>query len=321
MFGCTGSMKVLCVSLHVSHGYVGNRACTFPLQYQGWDVDAVNTTNFSNHPGYGKIGGRVVDPDEVQQVIEGLGGIVDVSLEYDMVISGYCPRPETVVVVRKFCANLKPLVALVVDPVLGDNGKLYVQETIVPEYGKLMAECPVSLTTPNLFEFELLSGYKVNSWSDLRTAINAFYEKYHIPNVVILSINIEGQLYAVGALRESRIVKEKMTSDSSNLQEVEEQDGLAIFYFPIEKLDCNFNGSGDVLTAIVSHCFYKNGCKLTPETLSEALTKLEHILKKSMQIEAQKTGEHVSHVKDIQIVALRAVLDMNPTMRPVFWIQ
>lgn len=314
-------MKALCVSLHVSHGYVGNRACTFPLQYQGWDVDAVNTTNFSNHPGYGKIGGRVVDPDEVQQVIEGLGGIVDVTLEYDMVISGYCPRPETVEVVRKLCAELKPLVALVVDPVLGDNGKLYVQETIVPEYERLMVECPVSLTTPNLFEFELLSKCKVSSWSDLKRAMNAFHEKFHIPNVVILSIEIEGQLYAVGALRESQLIKQKLTSDNSNLQESEERDGLAIFYFPIQKLDCNFNGSGDVLTAIVSHCFYKNGCKLTPETLSEALIKLEHILKKSIQIETQKTGKQVSHVKDIQIVALRAVLDMNPTMRPVFWVQ
>ena len=313
MFGCTWLMKALCISLHVSHGYVGNRACTFPLQYQGWDVDAVNTTNFSNHPGYGKIGGKVVDPDEVQQVIEGLRSIVDVTLGYDMVISGYCPRPGTVEAVRKFCADLKPLVVLVVDPVLGDNGKLYVQESIVPEYERLMAECSVSLTTPNMFEFELLSGEKVNSFSDLKTAIDAFYDKFRIPNVVILSIEIEGQLYAVGALRESRI-RQKKTSDSDN------PDELGIFYFPIEKLDCNFNGSGDVLTAIISHCFYRNGCKLTPETLSEALTKLEHILKQSIQIEAQKTGQRVTHVKDIQIVALRAVFDMNPTMRLVFWI-
>lgn len=35
--------KVLAIQSHVVHGYVGNRAATFPLQYRGWDVDALNT--------------------------------------------------------------------------------------------------------------------------------------------------------------------------------------------------------------------------------------------------------------------------------------
>ena len=49
--------KVLSIQSHVVHGYVGNKAATFPLQYQGWDVDALNTVQFSNHPGYGHFTG------------------------------------------------------------------------------------------------------------------------------------------------------------------------------------------------------------------------------------------------------------------------
>jgi pyridoxine kinase len=42
---------VLSVQSHVAHGNVGNRAAAFPLQVLGWDVDIVNTVNFSNHSG------------------------------------------------------------------------------------------------------------------------------------------------------------------------------------------------------------------------------------------------------------------------------
>ena len=51
--------KVLSIQSHVVHGYVGNKAATFPLQCKGWDVDALNTVQFSNHPAYGHISGDV----------------------------------------------------------------------------------------------------------------------------------------------------------------------------------------------------------------------------------------------------------------------
>jgi pyridoxine kinase len=59
--------RVLSIQSHVVSGYVGelimnhrdassrtisgNRAATFPLQYLGYDVDVVNTVQFSNHTG------------------------------------------------------------------------------------------------------------------------------------------------------------------------------------------------------------------------------------------------------------------------------
>ncbi len=42
---------VLSIQSHVVSGYVGNKAATFPLQLLGYDVDAINTVQFSNHTG------------------------------------------------------------------------------------------------------------------------------------------------------------------------------------------------------------------------------------------------------------------------------
>lgn len=47
---------------------VGNRAGTFPSQLLGWDVDAVNTVQFSNHTGYGRWGGLRFDAAHLADV-------------------------------------------------------------------------------------------------------------------------------------------------------------------------------------------------------------------------------------------------------------
>ena len=43
--------RVLSIQSHVVHGYVGNRAATFPLQLLGTEVDVINTVQLSNHTG------------------------------------------------------------------------------------------------------------------------------------------------------------------------------------------------------------------------------------------------------------------------------
>ena len=50
---------------------------------------------------------------------------------------------------RLYCANLTKTV---LDPVMGDNGKLYIPEDEVPEYKGLLREADLIL--PNQFEAE-----------------------------------------------------------------------------------------------------------------------------------------------------------------------
>ena len=43
--------RVLSIQSHVVHGHVGNKCAVFPLQLLGFDVDPVNSVQFSNHTG------------------------------------------------------------------------------------------------------------------------------------------------------------------------------------------------------------------------------------------------------------------------------
>merc|ERR1712223_2283867 len=54
--------RILSIQSHVVSGYVGNKSATFPLQLLGFEVDAINSVQFSNHTGYDKgVRGQVLD--------------------------------------------------------------------------------------------------------------------------------------------------------------------------------------------------------------------------------------------------------------------
>lgn len=67
--------SILTIQSHVVHGYVGNRASTFPLQVLGWDVDVLNTVQLSNHTGYGKVFGQKLTGEEIWTQYEGVNVI------------------------------------------------------------------------------------------------------------------------------------------------------------------------------------------------------------------------------------------------------
>ncbi len=66
-------MRVLSIQSHVVHGYVGNKAAVFPLQLLGFDVDVINSVQFSNHTGYDKKWeGDVLNGDQLGLLMDGL---------------------------------------------------------------------------------------------------------------------------------------------------------------------------------------------------------------------------------------------------------
>jgi pyridoxine kinase len=83
----------------------GNRAATFPLQTLGYDVDAVNTVQFSNHTGYGHTNGHKTTAAELQAVFEGLftNGLVG----YARVLTGYIPGAEALAAVEGEIERMK----------------------------------------------------------------------------------------------------------------------------------------------------------------------------------------------------------------------
>eukprot|EP00128_Syssomonas_multiformis_P004515 Colp12_sorted_trinity150504_noHs@30230 len=72
VLGKMSNKRVLSIQSHVVSGYVGNKAATFPLQTLGFDVDAINSVQFSNHTGYEIFKGSRLDGNQLWELFEGL---------------------------------------------------------------------------------------------------------------------------------------------------------------------------------------------------------------------------------------------------------
>lgn len=115
--------------------------------------------NTGNHTGYRQVKGTKVSAQEITDLYDGLKqSYLD---DFDMMLSGYIPGAEAVEAVGRIAAELKEKARAreapgsffwVLDPVMGDNGKLYVAQDVVPAYKSLLSHADLIL--PNQFEAE-----------------------------------------------------------------------------------------------------------------------------------------------------------------------
>ncbi|KAI7834405.1 Ribokinase-like protein [Kickxella alabastrina] len=197
-----GSARVLSIQSHVVSGYVGNRAATFPLQLLGHEVDVINTVQFSNHTGYNQFRGQRFPADHILDLFAGLQAN-QLDTGYTHLLAGYMGNSENVRAVETIARQLlqtNPGLQFVLDPVMGDEGALYVPRELVALYRDVL--CPLaSMVTPNQFEAELLTGITIETLDDARSACNRLHE-LGVPNVVITSSelkNSKGTLHLVGS--------------------------------------------------------------------------------------------------------------------------
>jgi pyridoxine kinase len=110
-----------------------------------------------NHTGYKQWRGSRVSAEEITELYEGLKlSYLD---DFDMMLTGYIPGAPAVEAVGKIAKELKEKSAAssgsffwVLDPVMGDNGRLYVADDVVPAYKALIPYADLIL--PNQFEAE-----------------------------------------------------------------------------------------------------------------------------------------------------------------------
>ncbi|KAL6520124.1 hypothetical protein OROHE_017267 [Orobanche hederae] len=190
--------RVLSIQSHTVQGYVGNKSAVFPLQLLGYDVDPINSVQFSNHTGYPTFKGQVLNGDQLWDLIEGLEA--NNLLYYTHLLTGYIGSVSFLTTVLKVVDKLRsinPGLTYVCDTVLGDEGKLYVPQDMVSLYREKVV--PVaSMLTPNQFEAELLTGSRIASELDGRDACNILHAAGP-SKVVITSINIDGNLLLIGS--------------------------------------------------------------------------------------------------------------------------
>lgn len=269
---------LLAIQSHVVHGYVGNKAATLPLQCLGWEVDALNTVHFSNNTGYGSVKGTKASAQEILDIYDGLKLA---NLSYEFLLTGYVPGEEGVEAVGKVGEDLKtnnPSLIWLLDPVLGDAGRMYVSEKTIPVYQDILKSGKVTLVTPNQFEAELLTGVKITDRETLRQALTAFHTTYKTPYVAISSLSFSDNdniLYSAGSTMES--------------------DGSTKTYiYEFNKINSYFTGTGDIFAALLSDRFYTYHT-LEPVSdplrvaVGEVLGVVQQILKRTDE-EARKSG-------------------------------
>ncbi|KAG6581217.1 Pyridoxal kinase, partial [Cucurbita argyrosperma subsp. sororia] len=224
--------RVLSIQSHTVQGYVGNKSAVFPLQLLGYDVDPINSVHFSNHTGYPTFKGQVLNGEQLWDLIEGLEE--NELLYYTHLLTGYIGSVSFLNTVLKVVDKLRsanPKLIYVCDPVMGDEGKLYVPQELVSVYREKVV--PVaSMLTPNQFEAEQLTGLRIQSERDGREACNILHAAGPA-RVVITSINMNGKLLLIG-------------SHQKNEGQAPEQ-----FKIVIPMIPAYFTGTGDLTTALL----------------------------------------------------------------------
>ncbi|MET4805692.1 pyridoxal kinase PdxY [Limibacillus sp. MBR-115] len=164
-------MSVLSIQSHVVFGHVGNAVAAFALQRLGIEVWPAMTVQLAHHTGHGPAKGGPLTLDNLEAVTQGLDDLGVLS-KCQAVLSGYLGSAELGQAVLNAVALVKeanPDAFYVCDPVMGDDGELYVSPEI-PRFFREEALPQADVLTPNLFELSLLTGWHIERRLDLLSA-------------------------------------------------------------------------------------------------------------------------------------------------------
>lgn len=165
--------SVLLISSFVAANHVGASASAFCLRRLGVQTYTLPTTLFGRHPGWGNPGGQPTPNDILEGIWEGIWAQ---DLRIDAVMTGYLANASQVILAANIIGHLKaknPEIFVLVDPVMGDNGRLYVQEETALEIQSRLIPL-ANLITPNIWEFGYITKTAPQSVDDVVEASAQF---------------------------------------------------------------------------------------------------------------------------------------------------
>lgn len=294
--------NVLSIQSHVDHGYVGNKAACFPLQMLGWNVDIINTVNFSNHTGYGILEGTCSSKEEVLSLYKGLK---EIDIKYDAILTGYVNGYQTLQAVGEICIDIKRKseenkrnTFWMLDPVMGDEGELYVEENVIPVYRTLLESQLVDAITPNQYELELLIEQKITCLPTLKKALRLFHERYHVKHIILSSIfasnfeDLEGGANTLYCCVSSVSVEK-------------------LVLYRIDKIEGYFTGVGDMFSALLVDRLNKS--QDVVKCVNEALSVMKHVLTttKALSTNTGKIGSLNMKDCELRVIESRKFYDLH----------
>ncbi|XP_043266878.1 pyridoxal kinase [Venturia canescens] len=280
--------RVLSIQSHVVSGYVGNKSATFPLQLLGYEVDAINSVQLSNHTGYKVFKGQILNDEDLGVLAAGLA---ENDLDtYSHLLTGYVGSASFLKKIAQLVPLLKkknPNLKYVCDPVMGDNGHMYVPEELKDIYKNHIVPLADTIT-PNQFELELLTNVKISSMEDLKKAI----EVLHIMGPKIIAVS-------------STDLNNKLTAVVSN---VKDKTKISI---NIPKIPAMYTGSGDLFAALfLAHSDSKD----VRTALEKTINTVHGVLQKTHECCLENKDQKAQSARKIELrlIQSKAIIENPP---------
>jgi pyridoxine kinase len=147
--------KVLAISSHTVRGHVGLNATVPALQHLDHEVWPLPTVLVASRPGLGRPAKHELSSESLMTMLD--------ALEADgcwkslgAVLAGYFPSATAVFAVVQAIAA-RPGLPVLIDPVVGDAGRLYVSQPTAEAIRDALLPM-ATIATPNLFELSWLTG-------------------------------------------------------------------------------------------------------------------------------------------------------------------
>uniref|UniRef100_A0AC35THJ3 Pyridoxal kinase n=1 Tax=Rhabditophanes sp. KR3021 TaxID=114890 RepID=A0AC35THJ3_9BILA len=278
--------RILTIQSHVVSGYAGNKCSVFPLQLHGFEVDVINSVQFSNHTGYKNVRGQCLTKDDLAVLYDGLK--LNNLTNYSHVVTGYVGKVDFLKQIKEIITDLKqrnPHLLYVCDPVLGDCGEYYTPKDLMPVYRDEIIHL-ADILTPNAFELSELTGIQIDNEKDCFDAINKLHNQYNVKCVVVSSgisnPDNEKVFYAYAST-------------------IKEDGCLEQYKFEINKIDLHCVGTGDVFVSLLITWLdtEKNDIQ---KAVCKTISSLQSILKRT-RLECQDESMAVN--REIKLIQSR----------------
>lgn len=249
--------KLLLVNDLASYGKVALGAMMPVLTHMGYDLYTLPTALISNALDYGTF--EILD---TTNYIEGtLEAWEKLGFSFDAVATGFITNARQAKLIVDFCAKQQELgVPVFVDPIMGDNGRLYngVERQTIDCMRELLGTSDVAI--PNYTEACLLTGAPYAGAQGMTQAdverLMSCLRKICPRSVVITSAHVDGGTAVIGYDHER---------DES-------------FIIPFDEIPTHFPGTGDIFTSVLM------GKKLAGRTLEDATACAMHVVKDLIRI-------------------------------------
>eukprot|EP00948_MAST-09A_sp_MAST-9A-sp1_P000978 g978.t1 len=154
----------------------------------------------------------------------------------------------------------------VCDPVMGDEGKLYVPASVVEKIQLVINHAWI--LAPNQFELEILTGVKIISLDDAKKACNLLHQR-GVSIIVVTSLHLDTVLWneTERTKHESRVImfcsykskqsqKQRAHTKMGDTRTVENKNSTdTTFIVSVPKIDRSFVGTGDLMSSLLLvHC-------------------------------------------------------------------